>query len=829
MKKKLFNDNWMFAEGSATTLSLLFNSTAGAENFTPPKPVMLPHDAMIETPRKDFFAGACTGFWEPKNVYYTKEFTLPAEDEGKAIWLEFESIFQFAFIYLNEQYVGRCMNGYTNYYVDITDYVVFDRPNQLKVVVRNGCESSRWYSGGGIYRNVHILKGDPLHVKCEGVRVRTETLEDGYALIEITTPVEYIGAKKRCVRVRNELLDRDGKLVASDSAPLTMQKGGCKEVHQKLNLIDPIVWDLENPYLYTCRTTILEGEAIVDTAETTFGIRRFQLDAVHGLRLNGKTIKLKGGCLHHDNGVVGAATFYECEERRLRRLQKAGYNAVRTGAHPFCRDVLEICDRIGMLVYDELCDSWTTAKVAFDYTFDFEANWERDLTNLILRDYNHPCVVFYGVGNEIQELDTPDGKDWARRLCQKVHALDKTRFATLSMNPIMPMMPMMGEIIADLQKWGAEAAAANHQKDCADAQEEREVNSTMNQMADQLDALWMHPKSSAITEEVLAQADITGLNYATGLYEIDHTRYPNRVMFGSETYPRYLARNWEIIERVPYVVGDFCWTAWDYLGEAGIGDVYHTENPKGSTEFYGNWPWKTAYVGAFDLIGDELPIGYWREIVWRNRTAPYIAVRPPQFYGKPLHVGNWTWISDAEARWNWAGYEGKPIQVEVFSRADEVELFINGKSVGKQKPGKDFAYVALFDTVYEPGEIKAVDSNGECFILQTALDESMIRTWVDPRELANRHREITTVEISICDANGVLNSASAKQVCIQVEGGGTLQGFGSADPLSTENFYDTRIRAYRGRLLAVIRHDGSKTPVNVRLSADGCKDTIIEI
>lgn len=827
MKKRLFNEGWNFAKGTATTLGTLF----GEGNEL--KPVTLPHDAMIETERVNFPGGACTGFYKPENIYYTKSFELSPEDEGKAIWIEFEGVFQFAFVYVNDELAGSCMNGYVNFYIDISKYVVFDKPNQIKVVVRNGCESSRWYSGGGIYRNVNILIGDPLHICCEGSRITTTELEGEYALLDIVTPVEYTGCSKREVRVTNEIFDADGNLVGSNSTPLIVRSAGNREVHLKINLTGVISWNLENPYLYTCKTTIKEGEKTVDTYESTFGIRTIQLDAVHGLRLNGKTIKLKGGCLHHDNGVVGTATFMESEERRLRKLQKSGFNAVRTGAHPFNREVLDICDRIGMLVYDEMYDSWTVSKVAFDPAFYFEKTWEQNITNLVLRDYNHPSVILYAIGNEIQELGTPDGKDWSRKLSEKIHALDPTRFTTISMNPMMCMMDKMGDIIEDLSSWWAADAEENNST-AAEIEEAldidtTEINSAMNQLNDGLDFLWQHPLSSTLTEEVCAQVDLVGLNYATGLYEIDHERYPNRVMFGSETYPRYLAMNWELIEKHPYIVGDFCWTAWDYLGESGIGDIDHNAEPKGPTDFYGDWPWKTAAVGVFDLIGDETPIGFWRELVWKNRTAPYIAVRPPMYYGRPTHPGKWNWISDSISCWNWDGYEGKPVEVEVFTCAESVELFVNGKSVGIEKTGKVFQYVALFDISYEPGEIKAVDSNGEEYILKGADNENVLKAYVDQRELKNELRELTYIELSICDEKGTLNAASKKNIHIEIEGDGVIQGFGSADPLSKENFFDKDIAAYHGRALAVIRHNKSHEKVKVILTAEGCEKVIVEL
>lgn len=741
MERILFNDEWFFSEGTATSQSFLYNETAGGEKIAPPRAVTLPHDAMIELERKDFFAGACTGFYVPKNIYYTKTFELSPEDKGKVIWLEFDGVYQFGFVYVNDQLAGKCINGYTEYYIDISRYVHFDQPNQLKVVIRNGVESSRWYSGAGIYRNVYLLKGNPLHVRCEGARVSTEILEKGHALLDILTPVVYQGVENKLVRVLNEVVDQEGNVVAYDNVPFTIWQLQSKNVHQKINIKNPIQWNLQQPYLYCLRTTIMDGDQVLDQSESHFGIRKLELDVEHGLRLNGETVKLKGGCLHHDHGVIGTTSFMDAEWRRLNKLKNAGFNAVRTGAHPFNKEVLDICDRIGMLVYDEMFDAWTVSKVAFDTAFSFEDNWEQDLTSLVLRDFNHPSVIMIGIGNEIQELGTTDGQEWARKLAEKVHEIDKNRIITLSTNPMMCMLEYHGDVLASLfqdpeEVDGLTESEREEEKNTASVKELQEqgsceINSAMNALEDWMDLLWKHPLSSQVTEEACAQVDLVGLNYATGLYEIDHSRYPNRVMFGSETYPRYLGRNWEIVERCPYVIGDFCWTAWDYLGEAGIGEIVHTKEPKPQTSFYGNWPWRTAAVGVFDLIGDEMPIGYWRELVWNHRKAPYIAVRPPQYYGKPTHPGSWNWISDAVSNWNWKGYENQPIEVEVYTKAESVELFVNGKSAGVKRTGEIFQSVALFDTIYEPGEVKAVASDGEVYVLRSAVDESVIKAHTD--------------------------------------------------------------------------------------------------
>ena len=570
MKKLKFNNGWRYGEGQATALEVLFSKTAGAELLIPERDVTLPHDAMIETPRRDHYAGATTGFWDPKNIYYTKTFTLDPEDAGKRVWIEFEGVFQFAFIYLNNQYVGRWMYGYSNFYMDLTEFLNPAGENHLKVAVRNGCDSSRWYSGAGIYRDVWLHIGDALHVKCEGTRVYTEQLEEGFARLAVTVPVEYNGAGRRNVRILNEILDADGAVVWAESVPLTVVKACEPEIPARVSLMNPHPWSLEDPYLYRIRTSILENGSCIDCWEGRFGIRVLDLDPVHGLRLNGETVRLKGSCLHHDNGVVGTATFRESEERRLRRIKAAGYNALRSGAHPFAKCVLDVCDEIGILVYDEAFDVWMLPKVAFDYAMNFETSWEADVTNLVLRDYNHPCVIFYGLGCEILELKHPYGKDLTRRMAAKFKQLDPSRFTAMSMNPQMVCledMPRIGRELGMKHIWGnPEKLPQFPEADTGQDPAFIKANSEMSQLTDYLDWLWYHPDASSASEEAMVYVDAVGYSYAPGLYEADHEKYPSRIMFGSESYPKYLTRCWEQTEKHPYVIGDFAWSAWDYLG-----------------------------------------------------------------------------------------------------------------------------------------------------------------------------------------------------------------------------------------------------------------------
>lgn len=813
MKRALFNSGWFFAKGSGSSLQALF----GADN-TPPTPVSLPHDAVIGTERKDFPIGGGTGFYESENIHYTKTFNLTAEDSGKVVWLEFEGVYQNGYIYINNAFAGRCVYGYGNYYIDATRFVKFGAENNIKVVVKNGVPSGRWYTGGGIYRDVRIMIGGPLHIKCQGTKISTPDIGQGLAVVRTVTPIEYVGSENMDVFVRNEILDASGNLVAENEAPVTVFANESKELRQHLTVRNPTLWDVDSPYLYTCRTQLLVGGEVVDEDTNTFGIRKLQLDPFNGLRLNGKTVKLRGGCIHHDNGVIGAATYADAEKRRVRIMREAGYNAIRSAHNPISKALLDACDELGMLVMDEFSDVWTTAKVDFDYGFHFDRNWEEDLINLVDKDYNHPSVIMYSIGNEIPETGNKFDTDWGKKLADKIRELDDTRYTTNSLNLMLAAMGSLDEIMASM---GVSADAVGG--------EPMEINTMMAQMKDMMALLSGHEITTKITAESCAQVDIAGYNYAAERYEPDGERFPNRILVGSETTPPALDTNWALVEKLPYVLGDFCWTGWDYLGEAGIGKVTYGETT--DSGFYGNWPWRIAYCGTIDIIGDMRPIAYWRECIWHLSKAPYIAACPPQYYSQTPNPGMWAW-SDAEHCWNWPGYEEKPIAIEVYTDADEVELFINGASFGKKKVGEERACLVKFDAVYQPGEVRAVAfKEGQVTesTLRSAKDDNTLSVKVDRNSMPAGEYALAYVDIRLTDADGVLNANSRKSVHIDVEGAGKLIGFGSGDPLSTENYWANDFMAFHGRAQAIIRAGVQAGDIKVTVSAEGCQPQIVNI
>ena len=817
MKKQKFNQDWIFTIGSGSSLDAL----AGGNNTA--KQVTLPHDASIGRERNpEEPNGSGNGFFREESYVYTKTFSMNADDKDKNVYLEVEGVYQNAFVYVNNSFAGKCPYGYSNFYVDITKYLNYNEPNALKVVVKNGVPSGRWYTGGGIYRDVNLMIADRLHLAPDSVQLAAIEVEDDQAIIRAKSTIAYTGIGIREITLCTELMDTDGNVVAADEMPVTVEEHSEQTYQQKMYVLNPNRWDAENPYLYTYRTYIKENDSVIDEETGTFGIRKLQLDTKHGLRVNGKVVKLRGGCIHHDNGIIGTAEFTHSAEARVKKLKETGFNAIRSAHYPMSRKLLEACDKYGMYVMDEYSDVWVSTKVEFDYSTQMTEWWEHDIENLVKKDYNHPCVIMYSIGNEIPEAGNKFDVQWGKKIEDKLRSLDDTRYTTNSLNLLLAIMNDLPKLMAQ----NADAqAAANTEKD-----QPQEINSMMNNLGAMMAQFMASDFAAEKVKEACAQVDITGYNYAAARYEIDGKLFPNRILVGSETNPPDLDKNWELVEKLPYVIGDFDWTAWDYIGETGIGKINYTDQQ--SMGFYAPYPCKIAYCGDINILGNRRPISYWRELIWGLRKAPYIAVQLPQHYGEPQSTTQWS-MSDAVRSWNWNGYEGKPVKVEVYAAADEVELLINGQSVERKKVGETKKYITIFDTTYHAGKVEVIAySDGkECGRdeILTASDEVVIAAKADRTQIPADGSDIAYIDICMQDASGILNPNADKAVSISLDGPGEIMGYGSADPESEENYYDTVAKAYEGKLRAAVRGTGETGKIVVTLSADGLESVKVDV
>lgn len=809
MIRTSFNDNWYVGPKSG-------QFSDAASRMLPPKAVMLPHDAMIEKkrlkPAEKDLTGASVGYFSEGEYDYKKTFFVPEEYTENRVTIEFEGVYANAMVYINGDFAGQHPFGYSNFYIKADRFLKYGEENEIKVVAMNN-KDSRWYSGAGIYRNTKLIVGNMVHVALDGVKVSTPDISKERAVVTVQTIVENEGLRTRTVTVQTEIVDSIGNVVAIDVAPMTLFAGESATLRQRVYVKQPKLWSVDTPHLYSCKTRILLANECLDEETTTFGIRSLTLAPDQGLCINGEVVKLRGACIHHDNGVLGAATIERAEERRVEILKQAGFNALRSSHHPMSKALLDACDRLGMLVMDESFDMWSSSKVVHDYSLHFPLWWEKDIEAMVDKDYNHPSVIMYSIGNEIPETGRSVGSVWGRKLANKVRSLDNTRFVTNSINFIIAT-------IEDFLKM--KMSQANQ------SVENQGINTLMNFFKEAMAEATVSEMATEHTSESFAYVDIAGYNYAEVRYLSDKERFPNRVIVGSETFPANIDKNWELVEGNSHIIGDFTWTGWDYLGEAGIGKV--TYDPA-DTAILGAYPWLTAWCGDIDILGNRRPVSYYREIVFGLRKEPYIAIQRPAHYGKPSNSTTWSW-SDSVSSWTWNGYEGKPVKVEVYADAEEVELLVNGKSVGKAVAGEEQRYKAEFETLYETGEIVAIAyaKGGEIgrMKLATATGPILLNVEADRNKITASDNDLSFVMISLVDEHGNLFNTADRKVTVHVEGAGKLQGFGSADPKSEENFFDIERTTFDGKVLAVIRPNNPGV-ITVNVSAEGCDPKTIEI
>lgn len=846
MKRQSFMEGWTVRKNTGGSLAESFQAGKAQE-----KPVILPHDAMISEERTpDTKNGSQTGFYPGGVYHYRKKFEVPAGWEEKTVVMEIEGAYMNTRVYVNGDYAGGYPHGYSNFYIDLAPWLRAGEENEIEILVNNGMElNSRWYSGSGLYRPVRLMVGEPIHIAVDGVRITTPEADEKEAVVCVETLVENTGRKSAKACLVTELWNEDGTLAAQDTNHLTAFGEDSFLIHQRLRVDEPKLWDCDSPNLYRCTQRLTIGGRVIDETEQNIGIRRLQLDSSRGFRLNGKEVKLRGACIHHDNGVIGACTLPRAEERRCRQLKEAGFNCIRSSHHPMSKEMLDACDRIGMLVIDELSDMWTKSKNSNDYSWNFQDYWEKDVEQMVRKDFNHPCVIMYSMGNEIQEAGTARGAWWNRRINNKIKSLDNTRYTTNAINGLLAGMDVMGEIVADITGKSAKDLAAMASGDSGEPAKENSgaqdagkkeesarnqggsdaLNSMMGLMTGPMaDAMAAHPLMSEKICEFAEAMDIAGYNYMTGRHELEHLLNPNRVVLGTETFPADIVRLWDIVKKNHHVIGDMTWTGYDYLGEAGIGIFYYD----GTVNFSSHWPDRVAYIGDIDITGYRRPISYLREIVYGRRKEPYLAVERPEHYGKVPSKTPWMW-KDNIASWTFRGMEGRPVKVDVYSDADEVELFRNGVSLGRKPAGEKGGFVAEYETQYEPGELTAVGyRNGvqaERTVLETASDQVGLEVHADRTALQADGQDLAFVEIELCDGHGRRNMQEVRTVSINVQGAGTLQGFGSADPQAEQGYQETVQKTFDGRLLAVVRTGKEPGEIQVTCRAEGCEEAVIRM
>ncbi|MFZ2095542.1 MAG: glycoside hydrolase family 2 TIM barrel-domain containing protein [Anaerolineales bacterium] len=816
MIRESFNTNWTFYK---------------EENQKEKKitgPISLPHDAMLLEKRDPKARnGFNTGYFPGGIYHYSKVFFAPNEYLNKHVLFEFEAVYMNSQVYLNGQLVGGRPYGYSNFYVAADEYLKYGQENKIEVVVHNENEpNSRWYSGSGIYRNVKILVGSQLHIVPDGVKITTKEIHERRAVLEVSTTVANHGKDAREVRLQTEFYRKNREVVTADEVHIAVNAGEITQMVRTIYIDNPVLWSVAQPNLYSCCTKILTGETVIDEDIETFGIRILGLDSKKGLRINDEAIKLRGGCMHHDNGVIGACTLEAAEDRRVRLMKESGFNAIRSAHNPMSKVMLDACDRHGMLVMDEFSDVWFRNKTNYDYSLYFREWWERDIQAMVDKDYNHPCVIMYSIGNEISETATPEGVEYSHKLAEKVRSLDPTRHVINSINGWLSYFTILGQKVNRKKQVGEITKPAVDENGKATS---ANINPVMNLMNKFMDLIVSLPGIDHCTKEAYAMVDIAGYNYMAGRYEKDGKRYPERVICGSETFPPEIAKNWRLVKKLPHVIGDFSWTGWDYLGEAGLCTWQYGKNQA----LFKPYPCILADSPMIDITGHRQTQSYMHEIVWGLRKEPYIAVQPVNHSGEKPSKSVWRGTNAIDS-WTWDGCEGKRAVVEVYADADQVELFLNGKSLGKKPAGERHDFKAVFKTTYQPGELTAVSYTKDRkeiaqTSLKTASKQLQLNIHSETTKLKSDGADLAYVNIMLTDENGIVKPLADRRVTVQVEGAGKLMGFGSANPVTEESFTDDTHSTYQGRAIAVVRAGLMVGNIGITISTEGCETVVLVI
>ena len=791
--------------------------------------VHLPHDSMIAGDvYADAPSGAASGYYNAGVAYYVKDIDIPADWENDRICLRFDGAMMNATIEVNGDKAALQHYGYAPFEADITRFVYPGQKNRVIITVNPSMQpNSRWYSGAGLFRGVSLLHMPKLHLAFGGLSGFTKKIEYGEAgnpetaYLQVSAEIENGCAENRVAEVWFDLIREDGgETVLSRKTVTQVEPLSTGTAYMTLTVDKPLLWSAEAPHLYRLqarvkeigmyKTHIIPAENPTEDAESVlFGIRTVEADVKHGLRVNGKPVKLKGGCLHHDNGVIGVVSVYDAEARKVRKLKELGFNAIRTTHNPPSAALIEACDRLGMYVFDEAFDAWGMGKQPGDYNQFFETDWQKDLTAFVKRDRCHPCVILWSTGNEITERGgLGSGYVWARKLAEVIRALDPSRPVS---NAICSFWNGLDdEKQAEQMRAWQESAGGMQNADLGGGK----------------DLMW-----EKYTEAFANGLDVAGYNYMESKYEQDHRLFPERVILGSENYPKEIGVHWPVIEKTPWIIGDFTWTAWDYIGEAGIGKAMFYApgdpligNPWGAGSPF---PWRTANDADFDITGQIRPQGVYRRIVWGSKETAVFSYDPANF-DKVETLSNWG-FPGVEARWNWPGQEGKRVKIAVFSAAEETELFLNGKSLGRKKAGEalihEMPLTFLFEAVFEPGVLEAVSyANGKEIsrsLLKTAGKPVSIRLTAETDSLKADGASLCYVQAELIDAEGHVVPDADALMTAQVFGAAELLGFGSGNPITDENYTKGRFTTYQGRALAVLRAGYEAGEARLKVSADG--------
>jgi beta-galactosidase len=782
--------------------------------------------------------------------WYRKEFLTEESDRDKKIFLQFDGVYMNSDVWINGKHLGFHPYGYTPFYYDITSYLnSAGQKNVVAVRARNEGLNSRWYSGSGINRHVWIIKTNSIHIdNAGGIYVTTPEVSESMANVKVITAIVNSGDTGEELDIEAQIIDPSGKVVANARSESYIEPNKNLELTQDLKVLSPALWSVDSPEMYSVKVALFKGNEEVDASTADFGIRSIKIDAKNGLTINGKQLDLIGGCYHHDNGPLGAASIDRAEERKIEILKKYGFNAIRTSHNPPSPALLDACDRLGMIVIDEIFDMWENPKKEKDYHLNFREWWQKDVESWVKRDRNHPSVIMWSIGNEIREAADTSGYRIAKNLTGEIRRLDPTRAITEA---------MLG--------MGAGSAPGRTRWDDF--------------------------------ETHLELLDVVGYNYAFSRYESDHEKYPERIMVGTETNPPFALENYELVKKHPYVIGYFVWTATDNIGEAGVGlaqlrDANEPDNQRPSgppagapaqgqqrprtgdaftppadmpgmpgtqtgpgtqgrqrsgspaTGIQGgpgqpagggagggffrrdSWPVYTNYQGDIDLIGNRKVPSYYQYVVWGKSKVEMFVHRPvPE--GKREVTSRWGFPDELKS-WNWEGNEGKKFQVHVYTRCPKVKLELNGKVVGEQDVDQTRSITATFEVPYEPGSLVArCYENGKEIAsetIKTTGRPEFIRLKADRTRINADKNDLSYVMAEVLDKDGnIVPDADNIIVNFEISGNGKVAGVGSGDPRDMSSFQQPMKKTWQGICMAIISPGADPGRINVQATAEGLK------
>lgn len=743
--------------------------------------VNLPHDWSVKQQLSPSLA-SCTGYLPGGIGWYRKTLNIPKEKQEGNVYLYFEGVYNRSEVFINGQSLGKRPNGYVSFMYDATPYVKFGQDNVIAVRVDHSqYADSRWYTGSGIYRNVWLVYANPVHIAQWGVYAYPE-VKGNRGILHVEVEVENGSEKKADVTIINELLDSKGKKVANNTQKLKITPRQHNKVNIALNVSKPQLWTLDAPTLYQLKTTVLREGKVIDSTTTTTGFRTYAFNPNKGFALNGEWMKVKGVCIHHDAGVLGAAVPPEVWKRRLLTLKEIGVNAVRTSHNPQAPDLYKLCDEVGLLILNEMYDEWVFPKrkwiegwnlgtPGFQGSYDIFKEWgEKDLADIVRRDRNHVSVFAWSIGNEVDYPNDP--------YSHPILGGEKAGFTQASYggyNPDAPDAMQLGDIAKRLVK-----VVKEYDKS-------RPTTAGLAGVA------------MSNETEYPGALDIAGYNYTESMYDSDHRKYPHRVIYGSEN--RHDMEAWKAVRDNEYIFGQFLWTGIDYLGESG------------------SWPSRGFYSGLLDFGGFIKPRGYFRQALWSDEPMAYL--------GTYLLKKEEKWLSqDAWPIWNYD--EGQLIRVVCYTNAAKAKLLLNGKEIGQTKNYDDNTGIIYWDIPFQAGKLEVIGLNKDNneisrYAIQSSKQPYALKIVQAEKEIS-REKGLAQIVVQVVDEDGIPVMLSDNEVTCLIDGPAKLLGLEASNNTDMSDYTDNKHRVFHGHILAYIQAKGEHGEIKIKFTSSWLKE-----